>query len=224
MSNFAHAPGAMNLAKQMGLDPDNLDELARPAPAPAPDAAPSLTCKPSHETIAGEDDVRPEGWWHPKSAGSAAAEAEASAPVKEPEKLAAAAREAYVETTPFESFALSDEGKKVVLYFGLRGAKAALPKDAVVAHFRTQALEVTATDGARRYRFHESILFEHVVPGKCRVRVKADHVVVTLVKVIAQAHWESIGTNRKAVGPTRKSPPDFGAPTVVVTGGDKAAP
>ena len=131
---------------------------------------------------------------------------------------------AYVETTPFESFALSDEGKKVVLYFGLKGAKAALAADAVVANFRTQALEVTATVCARRYRFHESILFEHVVPAKCKVRVKADHVVVTLFKVIAQAHWESIGTNRKAVGPTRKSPPDFGTPTVVVTGGDKAAP
>lgn len=225
MSSFANAPGAMNLAKQMGLDPDNLDDLARPAPAPAPDAVPSLTGKSSHETLEGEEDVRTEGWWHPSAGdkGKAAA-AEAAAPTLAPAKLAAVERSAFVETLPFESFALSDEGKKITLYFGLKGARATLGKDAVVATFRTQALEVTATRGTSKFRFHESILFEHTVPAKCKVRVKTDHVVVILWKVFAQAHWESISVNRKAVGPVRTSPPDFGAPTIVTASGEAPAP
>ena len=216
MSGF---PGnaAMNMCKQMGITPDELDSMQPPAPSPAPDAQPSLTCKSTVETIEGEA-IAAEGWWHPK--GDSAADAADGVEVKAPEKLATEKASEYVETVPFETFALSDEGKKVVLYFGLPGAKEKLGKDAVSAAFRTQALEVTARVGSKQYRFHESTIYEHIIPAKGKVRVKADHVVVTMFKVVAQCPWNEISVNRKAVGPVRASPPDHGRPTVVTASGE----
>ena len=106
------------MAKSLGLD--NLDDLDKAmAPAPAPDALPPTQGKPSTEVVAGEEAIKPEGWWHPKAAGD---QAPTAADAAEPEKLATAKREEHVETVPFPSFALSDEGKRVVHYFGLPNA------------------------------------------------------------------------------------------------------
>ena len=220
MSGFS----VKGMAEKMGIDPIQL-EGDMPPPGHKPDEGPKLAPvmgKSSVEVIEGVEEIRPEGWWHPK--GATASGGEASAPTKAPEKLASGQAAEFVETVPFETFALSDEGKKVVLYFGLAGAKASLGTDAVEASFRTQALEVTARVGAKRYRFHESIIYEHIVPEKCKVKIKADHVVVTMLKVHAACPWDTISVNRKAVGPVRTSPPDHGRPTVVRASGDAAAP
>ena len=212
------------MAGKLGLDMDDLNDSDRPPPGPPKDPnepvlAPVMG-KSSVEVIEGSDEIRAEGWWHPKGASEQGQKSDA--PVRAPEKLAAEAASAYVETVPFDTFALSDEGKKVVLYFGLPGAKANLGKDAVEASFRTQALEVTARVGSKRYRFHESIIYEHIVPAKGKVKVKSDHVVVTMFKVHAACPWDTISVNRKAVGPVRTSPPDHGRPTVVTASGDAA--
>jgi len=160
-----------------------------------------------------------DGMWHPK--GGLIEEVEAVPEKLVPRKLETKSAATYSERLPFESFALSDETTVVKLYFGLKGAKAMLPAESVTATFRVQALEVVASPSpSRTYRFHESILYEHVVPDKCKVKVKKDHVLVTLVKANEHAYWENVSVNRKAIGPVRKSPPDFGRPTVVVTGGD----
>jgi len=137
-----------------------------------------------------------------------------------PKKLSTTSAETYKEILPFESFALSDEGTTVKLYFGLKGAKEKLAPDAVVATFRVQALEVVAkVNDALSYRCHESILYEHIVPDKCKVKVKTDHILVSMPKAHQNAHWQDLGVNRKAIGPVRKSPPDFGKPTIVTAGG-----
>ena len=120
MAGFGGAlPGGIGeMAKSLGLD--NLDDLDKAmAPAPAPDALPPTQGKPSTEVVAGEEAIKPEGWWHPKAAGD---QAPTAADAAEPEKLATAKREEHVETVPFPSFALSDEGKRVVHYFGLPNA------------------------------------------------------------------------------------------------------
>jgi len=92
-----------------------------------------------------------------------------------------------------------------------------------VVTFRKQALEVVAqASPGVVYRLHESILSEHIEPSECKVRVKKDHVLVILQKVYEKCFWEKLGVNRKAVGPVRTSPPDFGKPTVVTTGGTAA--
>ena len=116
---------------------------------------------------------------------------------------------------------MSDEGKRVVLYFGLPNAMELLGENAVVATVRVQALEVVARVGNTAYRFHESILFEHVVPAKTKVRVKKDRVVVSMLKVFEKAYWESVSVNRRAVGPVRKSPPDHGRATTIYGSGAK---
>mmetsp|Transcript_9664 Transcript_9664/g.30985 ORF Transcript_9664/g.30985 Transcript_9664/m.30985 type:complete len:174 (-) Transcript_9664:184-705(-) len=162
-----------------------------------------------------------DGLWHPK--GGLIEEVEG--PALLPKKLETSKAAEYVLTEPFESFALSDEQTVVKLYFGLKGAKGMLPAESVTVSFRVQALEVVAKPSPSKvYRFHESILFEYIVPDKCKVKVKTDHIVVTLVKANQHAYWENVSVNRKAIGPVRKSPPDFGRPTVVVTGGTKPAP
>lgn len=220
MSGFPGGPGGdlAAMAKQFGVDSmDGLEAAA--APAPAADALPPTQGRPSTEQITGEDSIRPEGWWHPK--GAASASSEPAVDVAEPERLATAARAAHVETVPFPTFALSDEGKRVVLYFGLPGASEMLGENAVVATVRVQALEVVARVGATAYRFHESILFEHVDPAKTKVRVKKDRVVVSMLKVYEKAYWELVHVNRRAVGPVRKSPPDHGRPTVITASGAK---
>ena len=76
---------------------------------------------------------------------------------------------------------------------------------------RPPPAQVTARVSASvMYRFHESILFEHIEPDLCKVKVKGKHILVILHKVHHQAYWEKVGVNRKAVGPVRTSPPDFG--------------
>lgn len=174
--------------------------------------------------MSGEDLVKKDdGLWHPK--GGLIEEVEppsqaSSNPVLLPKKLESKTASHYVETLPFESFALSDEQTVVKLYFGLPGAKGSLGPESVTVTFRVQALEVVARLTAFKvYRFHESILHEHVVPDKCKVKVKKDHILVTLVKANEHAYWENVSVNRKAIGPVRKSPPDFGRATVVVAGG-----
>ncbi len=219
MAGFGGAlPGGIGeMAKSLGLD--NLDDLDKAmAPAPAPDALPPTQGRPSTEVVAGEEAIKPEGWWHPKAAGD---QAPPAADAAEPEKLASAKRQEHVETVPFPSFALSDEGKRVVLYFGLPNAMELLGENAVVATVRVQALEVVARVGNTAYRFHESILFEHVVPAKTKVRVKKDRVVVSMLKVFEKAYWESVSVNRRAVGPVRKSPPDHGRATTIYGSGAK---
>ena len=137
MAGFGGAlPGGIGeMAKSLGLD--NLDDLDKAmAPAPAPDALPPTQGRPSTEVVAGEEAIKPEGWWHPKAAGD---QAPPAADAAEPEKLATAKREEHVETVPFPSFALSDEGKRVVLYFGLPNAMELLGENAVVATVRVQA-------------------------------------------------------------------------------------
>ena len=216
---MAGFPGGIGeMAKSLGLD--NLDDLDKAmAPAPAPDALPPTQGRPSTERLEGEAEIKPEGWWHPKAGDPVAPEPADTA--AEPEKLASAKRQEHVETAPFPSFALSDEGKRVVLYFGLPDAMALLGENAVVATVRVQALEVVARVGNTAYRFHESILFEHVVPAKTKVRVKKDRVVVSMLKVFEKAYWESVSVNRRAVGPVRKSPPDHGRATTVYGSGAK---
>ena len=145
MAGFGGAlPGGIGeMAKSLGLD--NLDDLDKAmAPAPAPDALPPTQGRPSTEVVAGEEAIKPEGWWHPKAAGDQAPTVDDAA---EPEKLATAKREEHVETAPFPSFALSDEGKRVVLYFGLPNAMELLGENGVVATVRVQALEVVARVG-----------------------------------------------------------------------------
>ena len=191
MAGFGGAlPGGIGeMAKSLGLD--NLDDLDKAmAPAPAPDALPPTQGRPSTEVVAGEEAIKPEGWWHPKAAGDQAPPAANDA---EPEKLASAKRQEHVETVPFPSFALSDEGKRVVLYFGLPNAMELLGENGVVATVRVQALEVVARVGNTAYRFHESILFEHVVPAKTKVRVKKDRVVVSMLKVFEKALGVGLG-------------------------------
>mmetsp|Transcript_20267 Transcript_20267/g.26237 ORF Transcript_20267/g.26237 Transcript_20267/m.26237 type:complete len:179 (+) Transcript_20267:215-751(+) len=141
-----------------------------------------------------------------------------------PKKLATApAPSSYHETLPFETFALSDEGTTVKLYFGLKGAKEILPPESVTAYFRVQALELVAkVTPQKSYRFHESILFEHIVPDKCKLKIKTDHILVSMPKVYQNAHWDRIDVNRKAIGPVRKSPPDFGKPIILIAGGNAA--
>ena len=215
MSGFPGGIGEM--AKSLGLD--NLDDLDKAmAPAPAPDALPPTQGRPSTEVVTGESEIRPEGWWHPKAAGD---QAPPVAETAEPEKLATASKGEHIETVPFPSFALSDEGKRVVLYFGLPDAMELLGENAVVATVRVQALEVVARVGNTAYRFHESILFEHVVPAKTKVRVKKDRVVVSMLKVFEKAYWESVSVNRPAVGPVRKSAPYHGRATTVYGSGAK---
>lgn len=163
-----------------------------------------------------EEFEKKDGLWHPK--GGHIEEVEVEEKVV-PKKLGTSAAAEYVQTLPFESFALSDENSVVKLYFGLKGAKTMLGPDSVTIHFRVQALEVVAKASKRLYRFHESILFEQVVPEKCKARVKNDHILVTLVKAHERVIWDTISVNRKAIGPVRKSPPDFGRPVVVTVGG-----
>ncbi|KAH8056869.1 xanthine dehydrogenase [Aureococcus anophagefferens] len=143
------------MAGKLGLDMDDLNDSDRPPPGPPKDPnepvlAPVMG-KSSVEVIEGSDEIRPEGWWHPKGAPS--------------------------------------RSRRV---------------------------------GSKRYRFHESIIYEHIVPAKGKVKVKSDHVVVTMFKVHAACPWDTISVNRKAVGPVRTSPPDHGRPTVVTASGDAA--
>lgn len=159
-----------------------------------------------------------DGLWHPKGG---LIEEVVEERVGGPVKIETTAARKHVEVLPFESFALSDEKSTVKVYFGLKGAKTLLPPKSVTVTVRVQALEVVAEASAsRRYRFHESILFERVIPDKCKVKVKTDHIIVTLVKEHATVHWENISVNRKAIGPVRKSPPDFGRAVVLEAGGD----
>lgn len=160
-----------------------------------------------------------DGLWHPQGGLIEEVEEERVGPVK----LDTQAARQHVEVLPFESFALSDEKSTVKVYFGLKDAKNILPPQSVTVTVRVQALEVVASVGYRTYRFHESILFEHVIPDKCKVKVKKEHIVVTLVKEHAAAHWENISVNRKAIGPVRKSPPDFGRAVILTAGGTISA-
>ena len=72
MAGFGGAlPGGIGeMAKSLGLD--NLDDLDKAMAAPAPDALPPTQGKPSTEVVAGEEAIKPEGWWHPKAAGDQA--------------------------------------------------------------------------------------------------------------------------------------------------------
>lgn len=159
-----------------------------------------------------------EGLWQPEG-GLVEDVTRPPKPQVVPVKLGTSSAHAYKEVLPFDSFALSDEGANVKLYFGLKGAKSLLGPDSVTATFRVQALEVVAkVNDALSYRCHESILYEHIVPEKCKVKVKTDHILVTMPKA-HQTHWQDLGVNRKAIGPVRKSPPDFGKPIIVTTGG-----
>lgn len=175
---------------------------------------------PDNVTFTEEELVEKDGLWHPKGGLIEEVEPTKIESVILPKKLETKTAAYYVETLPFETFALSDEQTVVKLYFGLKGAKNLLPSDSVTISFRVQALEVVAKPSASRiYRFHESILYEHIVPDKCKAKVKTDHILVTLVKANEHAYWENVSVNRRAIGPVRKSPPDFGRPTVIVTGG-----
>ena len=150
---------------------------------------------------------------------TAPAEAPAAAPVILPRKLAEPASARFEEVLPFESFALLDEGgEKVKIYLGLRRALMLEP-DAVTATFREQALEIVARVGPHRVRrCHESVLFAHVVPASCKVRVKEHRLIVLLAKKDPRIHWTELGANRKAIcGPVLI--PNFGEPTELVTGG-----
>lgn len=175
---------------------------------------------PDNAAFTEEELFEKDGLWHPKGGLIEEVEPSKREGAVLPKKLETKTAAYYVETLPFETFALSDEQTVVKLYFGLKGAKRLLPSESVTVSFRVQALEVVAKPSpSKTYRFHESILYEHTVPDKCKVKVKTDHILVTLVKANEHAYWENVSVNRRAIGPVRKSPPDFGRPTVVVTGG-----
>jgi len=169
-------------------------------------------------TAAGDFVQDGEGLWHPE--GGMVEDVTKVVPEVVPKKLGSAAATKHTEILPFETFALSDEGTSVKLYFGLKNAKNILPPESVTGIFRVQALEVLAELKDRNvvYRCHESILYEHIVPEKCKIKIKTDHILVIMPKVHQNVGWQDLGVNRKAIGPVRKSPPDFGRPVIVKAG------
>lgn len=130
----------------------------------------------------------------PAAAPAAAAAAAAAKPAEVPHKPVPVAVKSVGPWTEVTTFGL-DLGKydspHLTVDLRLKGVEA-LPKDSVTCDFTASSfdLKVTGLEGAN-YRFVRTNLDKDIVPADSHVKVKKNHVIVTLQKVKGQYGYDS---------------------------------
>lgn len=122
-------------------------------------------------------------------------------------------------------FALSDEGAWVRLYINHDGV-GALPAGCVTCEFRERSFDFRIDEGlvpqaegaegdaAVCYRLHSPILTECVEPGRCKLKVKPNQIVLGLRKLNDGHAWQELH-KIKGIGETGRIEPDYGETTTL---------